>query len=263
MTLVEKQKINLFEKYGFDVHPALEVKEYDGWIMGFTEGYSRRANSIMAFDWGTIPAEEKLAECEKLYKAKGLRSIFKLTDASADGLNELLKNRGYSLECPTDFMTVGCNNETFLGKLETVEEPEDIGVIVTGEPDEAWLEAFYKFEHRTDPKTVSIVNRQFEILKTRENLTAIYCRIQIHGQDVAVASAVIEDGYMYLLNVVVDENCRGKGYGKILVKEILEAACNMGAETLCLQVIGDNTVAINLYKSFGFEYYYSYWYMVK
>lgn len=96
-----------------------------------------------------------------------------------------------------------------------------------------------------------------------KNLNAVYCRLQMSGKDVAVASAVIEDGVLFLLNVVVDEAVRGKGYGKILVKETLEAACNFGAEKLCLQVVADNTVAVKLYESFGFEFLYTYWYMVK
>ncbi|MCQ2572906.1 MAG: GNAT family N-acetyltransferase [Treponema sp.] len=262
MKIEEKNYINLLEKIGSDVHPALEQQIVDGWICNFAEGYSRRANSVLAFDWGNN-SEESIKTCESLYAKARLPCVFKMTDASAPGLKELLEKGGYNSEAPTDVMTVDCNSPVLLEKFETVEEPEEIGVIITGTPDEAWLNPFFEFENRTAPKTMEIVKRQFELISQNEKLTALYCRIQISGNDVGVASAVIEDGVLFLLNVVVNPACRGKGYGKILVKEILENACDMGAEKLCLQVVQENSVAINLYKSFGFEYLYTYWYMVK
>ena len=85
----------------------------------------------------------------------------------------------------------------------------------------------------------------------------------ICGKDVGVASAVIQNGVLFLLNVVISQEFRGKGFGKILIKEILENACILGAKKLYLQVVQSNSVAQSLYKSFGFEYLYSYWYMEK
>ena len=160
-------------------------------------------------------------------------------------------------------MTEDCNSKILQKMFETIEEPEEIGVIITSSPDEAWLNPFFEYENRTDLKTMDIAKRQFELINQNKNLTALYCRIQILGNDVAVASAVIKDGILFLLNVVVKQECRGKGYGKILVKELLENACDMGAETLCLQVVQNNSVAINMYKKFGFKYLYTYWYMVR
>jgi len=269
MTEVQKNEINLLEKIGQDVHPPLKKVNVDGWIAGFAEGYTGRANSVLAFDRGQTSADSKMSmeakvqEIEDLYAKENLPAIFKMTEASAEGLKDLLENKGYKSTKPTDVMTVSCDSPVLLEKFEEVEEPEEIGVIITSIPDEAWLNPFFEYENRTDEKTISIAKRQFDLIDQNENLTALYCRIQILGKDVAVASAVIEDGILFLLNVVVNPSCRGKGYGKILVKEILENACDMGAEKLCLQVMKDNPVAINLYKSFGFEYFYTYWYMEK
>ncbi len=269
-----KNEINLLEKIGQDVHPPLKKVNVDGWLAGFSEGYTGRANSVLAFSGeqggqtptehrGQTSMEAKVQKIEALYAKENLPTIFKMTEASAEGLNELLENRGYKSTKPTDVMTVSCKSPVLLEKFEEVEEPEEIGVIITGTPDEAWLNSFFEYENRTDEKTIRIAKYQFDLIDQNENLTALYCRIQIWGKDVAVASAVIEDGILFLLNVVVNPSCRGKGYGKILVKEILENAFDMGAEKFCLQVMKDNPVAINLYKSFGFEYFYSYWYMEK
>lgn len=262
-TKVDKNYINRLEKIAFDVHPPLKQMNYDGWLLGFSEGYTRRANSILAFDWGQIPAEDKIRQCIKLYTDQNLPCIFKVTDASAEGIKIKLEEEGFKSEAPTDVMLVSPEDPEFLEQSESIIEPEDIGVIVTGSPDMAWLNAFLTFEDISDSKKIDVVTSQFDMIEANDDLTSVYCRLQIHGEDVAVASAVIEDGVMFLLNVVVDKNRRGNGYGKIIVKETLEAACNFGAEQLCLQVVQDNYVAIGLYKSFGFKKIYDYIYYVK
>lgn len=256
--------INLVELTGAHIHPALERMEYDSWLLQFSGGgASRRSNSILPLENGNIPLEEKVSECEKIYAEHNLPCTFKMSKGAPDGLYELLQKKGYAYNAETNLMTVMADDETFATRCENIIEPEDIGVIITSSPDDTWLDCYFKWENRTDPKVIDVNKKQFEIVDADENLSAVYCRIQIHGVDVAVASAVIENGVMFLLNVVVDENVRGKGYGKILVKETLEAACNFGAEKLCLQVVADNTVAVKMYESFGFEFLYKYWYMVK
>jgi len=266
-----KNEINLLEKIAMDVHPPLKRQTVDGWIAGFSEGYTGRANSVLAFSKeqeeknsvDSVAIQTKLKKIEDLYAKEGLPCLFKMTEASEEGLKELLEKNGYKSGKFSDVMTVSCESPVLFEKFESVEEPEEIGVIITGSPDEAWLTPFFAYENRTDEKTMNIAKRQFDLIDENENLTAIYCRIQIWGKDVAVASAVIEDGILFLLNVVVNPACRGQGYGKIMIKEILENACDMGAEKICLQVMQNNPVAINLYKSFGFEKLYTYWYMEK
>lgn len=256
--------INLVELTGAHIHPALEKMEYDNWFLQFSGGgASRRSNSILPLENGKLPLEQKVSECEKIYAEHNLPCTFKMTKAAPDGLFELLQKKGYAYNAETNLMTVMADDETFVTRCENLIEPEDIGVIITSAPDDEWYNCYFKWENRTDPKAIEVTKKQNDMVDTDENLSAVYCRIQIHGVDVAVASAVIENGVAFLLNVVVDEKVRGKGYGKILVKETLEAACNFGAEKLCLQVLADNTVAVKLYESFGFKFFYKYWYMVK
>lgn len=273
--MINMEEIYKLEKIACDVHPPLEQYECNGWLINFADGYTRRANSVLPISFDLAENRETslsdfmekiddtVLECEELYSKKNLPCIFKITDATPKELSSILKTRGYKKEASTDVMIVSSDDSVFQERMESIIEPEETGVIMTSSPDEAWLNAFFAFENRADPKTKEIIKKQFDLVKENENLTTLYCRIQMTGKDVAVASVVIEDGVLFLLNVVVDEKCRGKGYGKILVKEILEAAYYMGAEKLCLQVVADNDVAKNLYKTFGFEYLYTYWYAVK
>lgn len=263
----DKMDIKLLEKVAADIHPALKRMDYDGWIVQFSEGYTQRANSVLPVTSNieTIASDytKKVSDCEKLYAAKNLPCIFKMTEVAPEGLNSYLKSKKYKMGAPTNVMTVMPDDNTFIDRRMSVLEKEDTSVIITSIPDVFWLESFFKFEKKNDTKIKRIATRQFKLVELNKKLKALYCRVQVSGKDVAVASAVIEDGILFLLNVVVDEKQRKKGYGKILVKNILEAGCNMGAERLCLQVVADNKAAIKLYESFGFKFYYKYWYMVK
>lgn len=289
----ERVLINTLEKIAADMHPALERDDMDGWIVQFADGYTQRANSVLPQtdvlpapecaassgasesvsgsacaasldkdECAVCAAAERVFVCEKLYAEHNQPCIFKMTDAAPAGLNDFLSQRGYKRNSDSDVMIVAADDAAFQERAESIVEPEEAGFIITSAPDAAWLEAFFSFEHRTTPKTVATATRQFELIDADDNLTALYVRLQMSGKDVAVASVVIEDGVLFLLNVVVDESVCGKGYGKLLVKNALEAGCDAGAEKLCLQVSSDNGTAIKLYESFGFKTRYHYWYMV-
>ena len=52
--------------------PALREEVLDGWLLRFSGGYTRRANSVHPLAAGTQPLADKIARCEKLYEEAGL-----------------------------------------------------------------------------------------------------------------------------------------------------------------------------------------------
>lgn len=40
---------------------------YDGWVLRFADGYTKRANSIQPLYHSTCGADEKIKTCEKIY----------------------------------------------------------------------------------------------------------------------------------------------------------------------------------------------------
>ena len=91
----------------------------------------------------------------------------------------------------------------------------------------------------------------------------LYCHITKDGQNIACASAVIENGYVFIANVIVDDVHRGTGYGRSLCESLLGAAMEKGAHTAYLQVIQSNLIAKNLYEKLGYQKLYAYWYRKK
>lgn len=58
---------------------------------------------------------------------------------------------------------------------------------------------------------------------------------------------------MYLMDIVVDQNMRGKGIGKALIDRIKQWAKEQEADYLELSVLAKNTLAEALYLREGFE----------
>ncbi|MCG8408199.1 MAG: GNAT family N-acetyltransferase [Phycisphaerales bacterium] len=57
----------------------------------------------------------------------------------------------------------------------------------------------------------------------------------------------------YLSSVGVRADCRGRGFGRRLVKEFLAQGRDAGFQRFRLNVSADNQPAVELYRSFGFE----------
>ena len=58
-------------------------------------------------------------------------------------------------------------------------------------------------------------------------------------------------GFIY--DIALDEEQRGKGYGKQTMLELEEVARKLGLQTVGLHVFANNTAAMKLYKGLGYE----------
>src|ERR1051325_879327 len=85
------------EEVTLNAWPALQTVYYDGWVLSFAEGYTRRANSVHPLYPAALPVADKLAVCEAAYSARGQATIFKLSPLDLE-LDTLLDRRGYASE---------------------------------------------------------------------------------------------------------------------------------------------------------------------
>ncbi|HML04143.1 MAG TPA: GNAT family N-acetyltransferase [Methanobacterium sp.] len=65
--------------------------------------------------------------------------------------------------------------------------------------------------------------------------------------------AKLEDNDLYLASVAVDDSCRGKGIGTLILEKSLELARDMGCKRVVLDVDLKNEGALRLYERFGFK----------
>lgn len=131
--------------------------------------------------------------------------------------------------------------------------------VFSKEPTEEWLDAFFAFEGIVD------ITKQdtFRWMLSKVLVDTIYCSVIKDDKVVACASAAVEQGYMLLQNVVVSPEYRGQGYGKVVCESLIAQAKENGARHAYLQVVKENTVAVNMYLKLGYEKVYTYWYMKK
>ena len=66
------------EEAGLNSWPALQQLLFDGWLVRFAQGYTKRANSVTPLYPSLQPYEEKIAWCEHIYKEKQLPPVFRL-----------------------------------------------------------------------------------------------------------------------------------------------------------------------------------------
>ncbi|MCR5458572.1 MAG: GNAT family N-acetyltransferase [Acetatifactor sp.] len=264
------EKVRFLEEIGANGHVALNVMQYDGWLLRFSNGYTSRANSVCVLYPSTRPVEEKITYCEKCYASQGLPTIFKVTDLDKE-FSDLLARRGYEIVTPTDVMEVAswdaedetsCHENDGQAKYENVrQESGGLGKAhceFSHEPS-AWLPHYFAFENLTDETK----KNTFQKMLSRVMIDASYGILYYEGEPVACASIAVEHGYALLHNVIVTSAMRGKGLGEKLCRAMISKAKEMGAEHVFLQVVQSNQVAMNLYKKLGFQKDYTYWYVKK
>jgi GNAT superfamily N-acetyltransferase len=240
--------IKLYEELSINAHPALQTQIYDGWLLRFANGYTKRANSISPLCSSALELAEKITECEKRYSAQGLPVVFKLTEASDPAIDKALNEQLYEKIEPTYVMEMDLRDKNFAAS----------DCVFLPYADSEWLNAYCTFGNYDDTKKETAK----QILSNVKN-TMLCGRLIENGATVACGSAVIELGYVGLLNVVVEESQRGKGYGTKICQSLLAEAQRLGAHTAYLQVVQSNQAAVALYKNIGYKVVYSYWYRVK
>lgn len=240
-------KITFFEELSLNGHCATKVQFYEGWVLRFNEGHTKRANSVSPLYDSSTALEDKINYCEKQYKKQGLPCIFKLTDKDTE-LEKMLIDKGYEIVDPTDLMTLD---------ISVKNEAEDEEYISFTKPEDEWLKAYFEYEGITDSATQGLIRKMLSLV----TVDAIYGAIKHEGKIVSCASAAIERGHMLIQNVVTAPANRRKGYaGKVCSSLMCEAEKN-GADTAYLQVVQANTGALKLYEKLGYHKIYTYKYL--
>jgi len=246
---MEKQTRRI-EELSMNAWPSMQTHLYDGWVLRFSEGYTKRANSINPLYPSTIALEEKIAVCESLYEDKNLPATFKLigTEQQAALESELI-GMGYGKLDETAVMTASLHS--FRGEVSSSLIHETVFT-------DAWEDGFIAC-NAINPVYETVLRKMLGSIPGKK----IIVSKSVDGAIIACGFGVIEREYVGIFDIVVDKAYRGKGIGKEVVQSILGRAKEEGAETAYLQVLKGNLVAENLYGVLGFEESYRYWYRKK
>lgn len=235
------------EEASLNAWPALQQILFDGWILRFARGYTKRANSVNPLYGSSLDVHEKVDVCEKLYASKGLRPVFRLTPfSSPPGIDQVLESRGYQKADPTFVLHLDLRDREI--------QPVPSGELRVEELDD-WMDLFCRFSETSMEKHQT----HKEILQTIPSQQLLVSLLD-SGQPVACGLGVLEGRYFGLFDLITDPQYRNKGYGTQLVSNLLRWGQEQGAGHAYLQVMSINKPARHLYAKFEFEIAYQYWY---
>lgn len=223
---------------------------YDGWVLRFADGYTKRANSINPIHYSTFDFINKIKECEKIYSANLLPTIFKITPfVQPMHLDSTLEEMGYTL---IDTVSVQTLN------LDNISEPKLTSVMINEDITSMWLENFCRLNNVKD-KDKNVMERMLSNIKTKKGFISFYYEEQV----IACGLGVIEREYIGLYDIVTDKHCRNRGFGEQMILNLLKWGKENGAKYSYLAVVLNNTPALRLYSKIGYSETYKYWYRVK
>jgi ribosomal protein S18 acetylase RimI-like enzyme len=222
------------------VWPPREVHDVDGWQVGLSGGFTRRANSVLAL---AEPRDVRaaVAEVETIYARAGQPSVFRVCAQSQPwDLDEILAARGYREVAPTLVMV--------RTDLEAVAAPFESGgleLTVRDAPDEDWLSRWL------DVKSSAPVDHGVAAALVT-GCPALYLTAHDEHGPVAVIRAALVDDWVALACLAVDARARRRGIGRALTRAALHEAVQRGARRAFLQVEESNEAAIEMYSDLRF-----------
>lgn len=276
-----KNHIYHLEELAANAWPARVTQTVNGWRLRYTDGVTRRANSV----WPNLRAphssqthadlDEQLATVENFYAKHNLPSRFQICPAAQPAdLAQQLTNRGYTNDATTNVQTASI--ATILAKLNQEKIEEDLGIKATINQHitHAWFESYCQSE--------SVVGNAIDVRRgIMQRIAPVTGFAHISGshhlaqdnlaqhnrsQDdtpAALGLGVVERGWLGIFCMTTKPEYRRKGYAKALLHALVKWAHEQGASNAYLQVMEVNTPATKLYQRLGFETVYQYYYATK
>lgn len=238
------------EERSLNAWPALKDQHHDGWLLRFTGGYTRRANSVQAKSHVRGPLADKIIWCEEQYKARRLPTVFKITPLTQpDELDRALEERNYQRVAETNVMFASIST---LPHIPLSELKTDIL------PREDWHDAYWRATQQ------SLDDRQWHQAILNAIVPAV-CPVAVldQGSPISLGLGVLERGMVGIYDLFTDERYRRQGCATRIIATILSWAMASGAQWAYLQVMSKNTSAQTLYSKLGFKSCYRYWYRVR
>jgi ribosomal protein S18 acetylase RimI-like enzyme len=223
---------------------------YDGWLLRLSPGAAKRARSVNAHFGSTRPLDEKIAYCERLYGARELPLLFRMTPFSKPhDLEDVLAACGYVAFDPTLVQVAA---------LERPPEVDGADIELSTPPMGDFVEAVG--ELRGSSRTQRDAHRE-RLAHTPLATHAVLARIG--GRAVGAGQAALDDGLAGIYDIVTAPHVRGNGVATRIVARLLTWAWEHGAAHAYLQVSADNAAGLAVYRKFGFATAYEYHYRAR
>jgi len=246
---MERESLIKIEEAALNAWPAPRQMVYDGWLLRFTGGPSKRVNSVNILYSSTKPLAEKISTCESIYASQGQPCLFRVTKLfSTPELLGALADAGYQAFDTT--LVLGRELE-----LSHVNQPD---VTVLDLPETDW------FRFREQFIQASPVDREIhQSILSGIVPEMVLMGLYADGKPAACGMGVVEDSLLGFFSIHTAASWRRKGFGSLMMNALMDWGMARGASYGYLQVEGDNRAALAMYRKLGYEVYYRYEYYGK
>lgn len=239
--------LQALENFYIEAWVAFESVDYDGWLLRFADGYTRRANSVNPLFGSSLPLDEKLAFCADAFAQRGISLVYKLTDAAQPtDLDAQLESRGYTKDDTVSVQLCDLTSQNLV-----ISDDALYSETLTDD----WLDDFCRLNIVAESSL-----KPMRRLLNQIALEKCFMTLKQGRQTVAVGLGVCDGQTIGLFDIVTGPQHRRQGFGATLVESLLAWAQSKGAERATLQVVRENQPARALYENFGFSEVYTYWY---
>ena len=234
------------EEAALNAWPTPRQMIYDGWVLRFAGGHSKRVNSVNPLYPSTVPLAEKIETCEGIYAREGLPCLFRICELMAnEDLNQALQQAGYR-----DF------DPTFvLGRILTFENIHHRDITILEMPMADWFRMRGHFI--SVPAADRLVHEEILLSIVPEK---VLLGLFVKGQPVACGMGVLEGPLLGFFSIYTASQWRRKGYAEMVMSALSDWGIERGATYGYLQVEGHNKPALALYEKLGYERCYVYAY---
>lgn len=229
--------------------PAQQL-QYDGWLLRLARDDVKRASSVNPNYGSSLPLDEKIAHCERVYAGHGLPPLYRMTSfAKPESLDEALQRHGYER-----FERSLCLSASLHQPLP----PGRDGLRFERPHLDSWLDLVSEMRGLTPQRRRAERERLFE--STLPGFTVV---AYLEDEAVGCGLVMVEDDYGGIFDVATVASRRREGIGLATCVHLMQIARQHGADRAWLSVVADNAPALRLYEKLGFAAVYDYWYRIK
>lgn len=217
--------------------PAPETAELGGWLLRAAEGFSLRANSVLALTAPPGGTDAAVLAVEAWYRERGLPPRMAMSGPVTKRLEGELAERGWKAEAETAVMTKALEPPTYAGEARIVHEPSPALLDQSGRGQR------------------EVAARVFGSGPDRG-----YAEIRREGSLAARGRGAVAGDLVAVSGIGTLPEFRRMGLGTEILHALEAWGYSAGARKAALQVETDNDAAIAMYERLGYAERYRYRY---
>ena len=244
-----------FERISLLSWPPATLHNVDGWSLGFTNGFTRRANSVYPLSCTGKDLSSLVDNCEDFYRSRGLRVTFKITtDPSHQELDHYLEKIGYTQDGFTTVMAMPLATWQQPVKLQSA--GYSLGISETLESN--WIDGLVEIGALAADNKRNLANILGAIQPPH-----CFATLNADANMVSAGLGVLSGDHLGLFDIFTKPDHRQRGLAGNVIASLIKWGLRLGAHTTWLQVVDENLPALGLYQKLGFKPIYRYWYRSK